>query len=176
MQVELQGAVFARRLASNDRLRRFNAWKQTQTLLSSPSNAGFIRWSYTPTQPLAFFPRKLYLRRSGRFARSIPMPHPSQPATAEPADPPPAKKPRGNPRLHHAPNCGARTRSGCAGRSPAIHGKLRCRMHGGRSTGPRTPKSLPRRRPGASTTCAPPTPPTATPAPRHAPKPATGSP
>ena len=86
------------------------------------------------------------------------MPHPSQPATAEPADPPPAKKPRGNPNLHLAPEQpargldprGARTRSGCPCRSPAIHGKLRCRMHGGRSTGPRTPKSLPRRRPGSS--------------------------
>ena len=65
------------------------------------------------------------------------MPHPSQPTTA---DPPPAKKPRGNPTLHLAPRCGARTRSGCPCRSPAIHGKLRCRMHGGRSPGPRTPE------------------------------------
>ena len=65
------------------------------------------------------------------------MPHPPQ-ATA--TDPPPAKKPRGNPTLHLAPRCGARTRSGCPCRSPAIHGKLRCRMHGGRSPGPRTPE------------------------------------
>ena len=65
------------------------------------------------------------------------MPHPPQPTTTEP---PPAKKPRGNPTLHLAPRCGARTRSGCPCRSPAIHGKLRCRMHGGRSPGPRTPE------------------------------------
>jgi hypothetical protein len=75
------------------------------------------------------------------------MPHPPQATTATPpadptADPPPAKKPRGNPNLHLAPRCGARTRSGCPCRSPAIHGKLRCRMHGGRSTGPRTPKGF----------------------------------
>jgi hypothetical protein len=57
------------------------------------------------------------------------MPHPSQPATAEPtsspahptADPAPAKKPRGNSNLHLAPaqrargrdRRGTRTRSGC---------------------------------------------------------------
>src|SRR5208283_3065047 len=58
------------------------------------------------------------------------------------ADPPPAKKPRGNPTLALVPRCGARTRGGCPCRAPAIHGKLRCRMHGGRSTGPRTPKGL----------------------------------
>jgi len=68
-------------------------------------------------------------------------------AAAAPPDPPaadsaPTKKPRGNPTLHLIPRCGARTRSGCACRGPAIHGKLRCRMHGGRSTGPRTPKGI----------------------------------
>ncbi len=73
------------------------------------------------------------------------MPDPSQATTATPpadptADPPPAKKPRGNPNLHLAPRGGARTRSGCPCRSPAIHGKRRCRMHGGHSTGPRTPR------------------------------------
>jgi hypothetical protein len=74
------------------------------------------------------------------------MPHAALTATA-PADPaavlpPPATatKPRGNPNLALAPRCGARTRSGCPCRSPAIHGKLRCRMHGGRSPGPRTPE------------------------------------
>src|SRR5208283_4263973 len=61
--------------------------------------------------------------------------------TAPPAAPD-AKKPRGNPNLHLVPRCGARTRGGCPCRAPAIHGKLRCRMHGGRSTGPRTPKGL----------------------------------
>ena len=70
------------------------------------------------------------------------MPHPSPAAIAAPPDPAPTKKPRGNPNLHLAPRCGARARSSCPCRSPAIHGKLRCRMHGGRSTGPRTPKGL----------------------------------
>jgi len=58
------------------------------------------------------------------------------------ADPPAAKKPRGNPTLALAARCGARTRAGCPCQAPAIHGKLRCRMHGGRSTGPRTPKGF----------------------------------
>ncbi len=70
------------------------------------------------------------------------MPHPSPAAIAAPPDPAPTKKPRGNPNLHLAPRCGARARSSCPCRSPAIQGKLRCRMHGGRSTGPRTPKGL----------------------------------
>ncbi|HVC59449.1 MAG TPA: HGGxSTG domain-containing protein [Acetobacteraceae bacterium] len=48
--------------------------------------------------------------------------------------------PRGNPNA--APRCGARTRSGCPCRAPAMHGKLRCRMHGGGSTGPRTAEGL----------------------------------
>ena len=30
-----------------------------------------------------------------------------------------------------SPRCGARTRCGRACRSPAVHGKKRCRMHGG---------------------------------------------
>src|SRR5215203_4911868 len=30
-----------------------------------------------------------------------------------------------------SPRCGAKTRSGCSCRSPAVHGKKRCRMHGG---------------------------------------------
>ncbi|UPJ48680.1 hypothetical protein IVB30_37590 [Bradyrhizobium sp. 200] len=30
-----------------------------------------------------------------------------------------------------SPRCGAKTRSGAACRSPAVHGKKRCRMHGG---------------------------------------------
>ena len=40
----------------------------------------------------------------------------------------------------------ARTRAGCPCRAPAIRGKLRCRMHGGRSTGPRTAEGLARLR------------------------------
>ena len=38
-----------------------------------------------------------------------------------------------------APRCGARTRAGCACRQPAMRNG-RCRMHGGLSTGPRTPE------------------------------------
>lgn len=30
-----------------------------------------------------------------------------------------------------SPRCGAKTRSGRACRSPAVHGRKRCRMHGG---------------------------------------------
>lgn len=33
--------------------------------------------------------------------------------------------------MRTSPRCGARTRSGEACRSPAAHGKTRCRMHGG---------------------------------------------
>ena len=33
--------------------------------------------------------------------------------------------------MNRAPQCGARTRSGKPCRSPAVHGKRRCRMHGG---------------------------------------------
>jgi hypothetical protein len=38
-----------------------------------------------------------------------------------------------------SPRCGAKTRPGGACRSPAVHGKKRCRMHGGtpRSGAPR---------------------------------------
>lgn len=44
--------------------------------------------------------------------------------------------------MHCAPRCGAKTRSGDPCKSPAIHGKARCRMHGGKSTGrPSTPRS-----------------------------------
>jgi hypothetical protein len=63
---------------------------------------------------------------------------PTTPPAPQPPSPLPAAKRRGNPNLALIPRCGARTRAGCACRAPAIHGKLRCRMHGGRSTGPRT--------------------------------------
>jgi hypothetical protein len=33
--------------------------------------------------------------------------------------------------FNRAPRCGARTRAGNACLSPAVHGKKRCRMHGG---------------------------------------------
>jgi hypothetical protein len=75
----------------------------------------------------------------------MPQPSPLACTAAAPPEPPPTpaaapptKKVRGNPNLALAPRCGARTRAGCPCRSPAISGKQRCRMHGGRSTGPRT--------------------------------------
>ena len=38
-------------------------------------------------------------------------------------------------RLANAPRCLARTRSGKPCQSPAVKGKARCRMHGGRGSG-----------------------------------------
>jgi hypothetical protein len=57
--------------------------------------------------------------------------------------------PRGNP--NNAPRCGAKNRAGCACRAPAMRGKLRCRMHGGGSTGPRTAEGLTRLRAARTT-------------------------
>lgn len=51
--------------------------------------------------------------------------------------------PQGNPM--NAPRCGARTRRGTPCRAPAM-ANGRCRMHGGKSTGPRTPEGLERSR------------------------------
>jgi len=36
--------------------------------------------------------------------------------------------------------CGAKTRDGGMCQNPAIGGRTRCKLHGGRSTGPRTPE------------------------------------
>ena len=36
--------------------------------------------------------------------------------------------------------CGAKTRSGGTCQNPAIKGRSRCKLHGGLSTGPRTPE------------------------------------
>ncbi len=72
----------------------------------------------------------------------IPTPHAAPPDHLAP----PSAKRRGNPDLHLAPRCGAKTRAGCPCRAPAVHGKQRCRMHGGRSTGPRTEHGLVRLR------------------------------
>ncbi len=47
--------------------------------------------------------------------------------------------PQGNPMS--APRCGAKTRKGAPCRAPAMKNG-RCRMHGGKSTGPRTPEGL----------------------------------
>nr|WP_084112971.1 HGGxSTG domain-containing protein [Belnapia moabensis] len=47
------------------------------------------------------------------------------------------------PLAHGSPRCGAKTRSGQPCRAPAMSNG-RCRMHGGASTGPRTPEGLAR--------------------------------
>lgn len=56
----------------------------------------------------------------------------------------------GNPSgdLTTVPRCAARARSrgGQPCQAPAMHGKRRCRLHGGLSTGPRTPEGLARSR------------------------------
>jgi hypothetical protein len=49
------------------------------------------------------------------------------------------------PLAQSCPRCGARTRRDSACRSPAMPNG-RCRMHGGKSTGPRTPEGLARMR------------------------------
>jgi hypothetical protein len=41
--------------------------------------------------------------------------------------------PRNTGPMLSSPRCGAKTRSGKPCRSPAVHGKRRCRMHGGAS-------------------------------------------
>jgi hypothetical protein len=43
-----------------------------------------------------------------------------------------------------APRCEARTRRGTVCQCPAMRGRRRCRLHGGRSTGPRTAAGLAR--------------------------------
>jgi hypothetical protein len=49
------------------------------------------------------------------------------------------------PLAQSSPRCGARTRSGSACKSPGMSNG-RCRLHGGLSTGPRTPEGLERMR------------------------------
>lgn len=44
----------------------------------------------------------------------------------------------------NAPRCGARNRRRLPCQSPAMHGKRRRRLHGGKSTGARTPEGLER--------------------------------
>lgn len=73
------------------------------------------------------------------FRAATDQPHtPARPACEAVPAPATGAKRRGNPDLGLALRCGARTRAGGACLAPAIRGKLRCRMHGGRSTGPRT--------------------------------------
>ena len=55
----------------------------------------------------------------------------------------------GNPpgRFSDAPRCGAKARrTGLPCRAPACRGKARCRLHGGKSTGPKTAAGLERSR------------------------------
>jgi hypothetical protein len=55
----------------------------------------------------------------------------------------------GNPpgRFSDAPRCGARTkRTGLPCHAPACRGRNRCRLHGGKSTGPKTAAGLARSR------------------------------
>jgi len=49
------------------------------------------------------------------------------------------------PLVQSCPRCGARTRNGGACKAPAMPNG-RCRMHGGKSTGPRTAEGLERMR------------------------------
>jgi hypothetical protein len=51
--------------------------------------------------------------------------------------------PQGDP--NSAPRCGAQTRANTSCRAPAMKNG-RCRLHGGKSTGPRTPEGLERSR------------------------------
>ena len=67
-------------------------------------------------------------------------------APPTPAPPPHSRplrngNPPGNPNL--ASRCGAKNRAGCPCRAPAMPNG-RCRQHGGKSTGPRTPKGIAR--------------------------------
>ena len=68
-----------------------------------------------------------------------PIAQPQNPMHRETTRPGPLRNgnPRGNP--NRAPRCGAKTRAGCPCKGPAMKNG-RCRMHGGASTGPRTPE------------------------------------
>ncbi|WP_428630394.1 HGGxSTG domain-containing protein [Sphingopyxis sp.] len=52
--------------------------------------------------------------------------------------------------MANAPRCHARTRAGTACQSPAVHGKRRCRMHGGTNPGAPTGNSHARKHGGYS--------------------------
>ena len=43
-----------------------------------------------------------------------------------------------------APRCGARTRQGTPCQGPAMRNRQRCRLHGGKSTGPKTAEGVER--------------------------------
>lgn len=48
--------------------------------------------------------------------------------------------------MQAAPRCGARTRAGTPCKRAACRGRTRCPLHGGKSTGPRTPEGRERAR------------------------------
>ena len=49
-----------------------------------------------------------------------------------------------------APRCGARNRRGRPCRCPVMRGRRRCRLHGGKSTGPRSAEGIERIRQAAT--------------------------
>jgi hypothetical protein len=53
---------------------------------------------------------------------------------------------RSRPAFLTALRCGARNRAGKPCRAPAMRGKKRCQMHGGKSTGPKTAEGRARSR------------------------------
>jgi hypothetical protein len=87
-------------------------------------------------------------RTNKEHARKPAMPTPTAAPGHTHATPPTG---RDTANLANAPRCGARTRRGCPCQAPAVRGKLRCRMHGGGSTGPRTPDGLARLRAARTT-------------------------
>ena len=123
-------------------------------------------------RPIIRMRRQDPIHRENPPQAAIPAPHPSAADQAQPVRPPatPTRipgqdpmhrdtaraagplrngNPRGNPNA--APRCGATNRAGCPCRAPAMRGKLRCRMHGGASTGPRTADGLDRLRAARTT-------------------------
>jgi len=108
----------------------------SSALYEQPSNAAALL-SASPARARAAFPMVNALLRPDDVVRPPPL-NPMHRETA-PSRPGPLRNgnPRGNPNA--APRCGAKTRAGCPCKSPAMRNG-RCRMHGGASTGPRTPE------------------------------------
>ena len=100
--------------------------------------------------------------RTKPFSVRLAQPHAQREGKLTKADSPPTESEPGSPRrgwlkrgnrvgdFKSAPRCGARTRRGTACQCPALRGRRRCRLHGGRSTGPRTPEGLRRIRKAAT--------------------------
>ena len=142
--------------------------------LLTPRPPAHPRAQTPPPQPSAnpAQPAQNPIHREDPPQAAIPAPHPPAADQAQPVRPPatPTRipgqdpmhrdtaraagplrngNPRGNPNA--APRCGATNRAGCPCRAPAMRGKLRCRMHGGASTGPRTADGLDRLRAARTT-------------------------